>query len=65
MKQKSSSRGFFIWKSYLPGSSLYVDVYSAYVLNGEMNPEYTRDGVHLKDEYKYLWLEILSEYVNK
>lgn len=43
----------------------YIDVYSVYVLNGEMNPEYTKDGVHLKDEYKYLWLEILSEYVNK
>lgn len=43
----------------------YIDVYSAYVLNGEMNPEYTKDGVHLKDEYKYLWLDILSEYVNK
>lgn len=42
----------------------YVDIYSAYVLNGEMNPEYTRDGVHLKDEYKHLWLDILSEYIN-
>ncbi len=43
----------------------YIDVYSVYVLNGEMNPEYTKDGVHLKDEYKYLWLDVLSEYVNK
>lgn len=42
----------------------YVDIYSAYVLDGEMNPEYTRDGVHLKDEYKHLWLDILSEYIN-
>ena len=24
----------------------YIDVYSVYVLNGEMNPEYTKDGVH-------------------
>ena len=43
----------------------YVDIYSAYVLNGEMNSEYTKDGIHLKDEYKYLWLDILSEYINK
>jgi lysophospholipase L1-like esterase len=43
----------------------YIDVYSVYVLNGEMNPEYTKDGVHLKDEYKYLWLDVLAEYVNK
>lgn len=43
----------------------YVDIYSAYVLNGEMNPEYTKDGVHLKDAYKHLWLDILSEYIKK
>lgn len=42
----------------------YIDVYSAYVLNGEMNPEYTKDGVHLKDEYKYIWLDILAEYIH-
>lgn len=42
----------------------YIDVYSTYVLNGEMNPEYTLDGIHLKDEYKYLWLDLLSKYVN-
>ena len=43
----------------------YIDVYSLYVLNGEMNPEYTKDGIHLKDEYKYLWLEKLSDYIDK
>lgn len=41
----------------------YIDVYSVYVLNGEMNPEYTKDGIHLKDEYKYLWLDVLAEYI--
>ena len=41
----------------------YIDVYSAYVLNGEMNPEYTNDGVHLKDEYKCLWLDVLEKYI--
>ena len=41
----------------------YVDIYSLYVLNGEMNPEYTKDGIHLKDEYKHLWLEALSEFI--
>ncbi|WP_295157184.1 GDSL-type esterase/lipase family protein [uncultured Ruminococcus sp.] len=43
----------------------YIDVYSLYVLNGEMNPEYTKDGIHLKDEYKHLWLEKLSDYIDK
>ena len=42
----------------------YIDIHSAYVLDGEMNPEYTKDGVHLKDEYKYLWLDILEEYIH-
>lgn len=42
----------------------YIDIYSAYVMNGEMNPEYTKDGIHLKDEYKYLWLDILAEYIH-
>ena len=41
----------------------YIDVYSVYVLNGELNPDYTVDGLHLKDEYKYLWLEELSAYI--
>ena len=41
----------------------YIDVHSVYELNGEMNPEYTKDGVHLKEEYKHLWLDLLSEYV--
>ena len=41
----------------------YIDVYSVYVLNGEMNPDYTKDGIHLKDEYKYLWLDVLAEYI--
>ena len=42
----------------------YIDVYSVYVLDGEMNPQYTVDGIHLKEEYKYLWLDVLSKYIN-
>ena len=42
----------------------YIDVYSVYVLNGEMNPEYTVDGVHLQEDYKHLWLDLLSEYIH-
>ena len=41
----------------------YVDIYSVYVLNNEINPEYTKDGIHLKDEYKNLWLDALSQYI--
>lgn len=42
----------------------YIDVYSVYVLDGEMNPQYTVDGIHLQEEYKYLWLDVLSKYIN-
>lgn len=45
-------------------SVTYIDVYSVYVLNGEMNPEYTEDGVHLQEDYKHLWLDLLSEYIH-
>ena len=42
----------------------YIDLFPLYELSGEMNPEYTTDGIHLKDEYKYLWLEALYQYIN-
>ena len=42
----------------------YIDLHSVYVLNGEMNPEYTKDGVHLKNEYKYLWLDVLADHLH-
>lgn len=42
----------------------YIDVYSVYVDNGEMNHQYTADGIHLQEEYKYLWLDVLSKYIN-
>ena len=42
----------------------YIDVYSVYVDNGEMNHKYTVDGIHLQEEYKYLWLDVLSKYIN-
>ena len=43
----------------------YIDVYSVYEQDGQMNPEYTKDGIHLKDEYKHLWLDVLSKYINE
>ena len=41
----------------------YIDIYSQYVKDGQMNAEYTKDGVHLKDEYKHLWIDAISEYI--
>ena len=41
----------------------YIDLHSAYELSGEINHEYTRDGLHLSDEGKLVWPEVISEYV--
>lgn len=41
----------------------YIDLYSIYELDGQMNPEYTRDGVHLKPEHYDKWAEAIKEYV--
>ena len=41
----------------------YIDIYSLYVKDGEMYPEYTKDGVHLKDEYMYIWADELYNYI--
>jgi len=42
----------------------YVDLYSAYEWNGEMNPNHTRDGVHLKTEAYACWASIIAEYID-
>ena len=44
---------------------IYVDLHSAFILNGEMNPDFTKDGVHIKDEYKYIWPEVITSYINQ
>jgi len=43
---------------------VYVDLHSVFSLNGEMNPDYTIDGVHIKDEFKYIWPEVISAYID-
>lgn len=42
----------------------YVDIYSAYVLDGQMNPALSRDGLHLKPaEYSH-WAEVIAQYID-
>ena len=40
----------------------YIDLYSLYYLNGEMNPSLTRDGVHLHPEAYDLWANAIRSY---
>lgn len=41
----------------------YINLYSLYELNGEMNYELTLDGVHIKSEAYDLWAEKISKYI--
>lgn len=41
----------------------YIDIYSLYVLNGSMNIDYTKDGIHLKPEAYDGWYEAIKEYM--
>lgn len=43
----------------------YIDLHSLYILDGCMNPEFTKDGVHLYlDAYEY-WFDAIEDYVNE
>ena len=42
---------------------IYIDINSVYSLNSEMNPLYTKDGIHLKDEAKYIWIQEIEKYI--
>lgn len=41
----------------------YVNLYSVYEKNNEMNEAYTKDGIHLDDNSKKLWLDYISSYI--
>lgn len=41
----------------------YIDLYSLYELNGEMNSQLTLDGVHIKPDAYNLWAEKISKYI--
>lgn len=43
--------------------AIYIDIYSHFAEDGQMKAEYTKDGIHLKDEYKHIWTDVLSEYI--
>jgi len=41
---------------------VYIDLHELYVLNGELNPNYGKDGIHLKKESYILWYEAIEQY---
>ncbi len=42
---------------------VYVDLFSLFVLDGEMNPDLTTDGVHLKPEAYGIWADAIRTYI--
>ena len=44
---------------------VYVDLFSIYEIGGVMNPELTRDGVHLRDDAYGVWVEKIRPYIEK
>ena len=43
----------------------FIDTYSKFQLNGQLNPKYSVDGVHLTGKGYLLWTKILRPYVNE
>lgn len=41
----------------------YIDLYSFYEKDGELNSKYEADGLHLNDEGKQLWIDKIRPYV--
>ncbi len=41
----------------------YIDLFSLYVIDGEMNPELTLDGVHLWPDAYDRWAEKIAKYI--
>lgn len=43
---------------------MYIDLYSLYEKNGEMDPDITLEGLHIKPEGYDRWYDALSPYLN-
>ncbi len=52
IKSYAESKGFF-----------FVNIHEQFLLNGEMNPGLSSDGIHLNSKGYFLWSEILKSYV--
>lgn len=42
---------------------MYIDLFSLYAKDGNLNPDYTSDGIHLKPEAYIIWIENIAEYI--
>ncbi len=44
---------------------IFVDLYSLYLLDGEMNPALTKDGVHIYPEAYSIWADAIKSYMTE
>lgn len=44
---------------------VYIDLFSLYEADGVMNPELTKDGIHLKEEAYLYWVETIKPYIEE
>lgn len=44
-------------------SCKYIDLYSLYIKNDEMNQDFTRDGVHIKEEHYDKWAAAICPFI--
>ena len=44
---------------------VYIDLYSSFALNGSLNPQYSRDGVHLNQPGYFIWKKLVESFVNE
>ena len=49
----------------LERNMIYVDLYSIYSLDGELNPDLTKDGVHLQPNAYGYWFDAIERYVDE
>ncbi len=43
----------------------YIDLYTIYEKNGALNPEYSKDGLHITYDAYHLWIDAIKEFVNE
>jgi len=41
----------------------YIDLYSVFSKDNQLNPELTKDGIHLKDEAYKVWTDAIRSYI--
>lgn len=42
---------------------IYIDLFSLYIKDGCMNPDLTKDGIHLEEDAYSIWEDAISEYI--